>query len=254
MTDPIANYVRKLPPEDPESANNHLDGELRSLERSTRALNTSLASLTATAAPIDSPAFTGTPTAPTPSASDDSTSLATTAWVQDELDGMSVALTGNVTGSGSFTTRALSFATTLAASVVAWSHLASSIVASASEYAAATASKLLSASNVWSAAAFNSLTDGATITPDFNDGWNFSVTLGGNRTLANPSNIKVGQAGQIKITQDGTGSRTLAYGTYWKFPNGTSPTLSTAASSVDLLSYVVVSSTEIYASLTKAYA
>jgi len=37
-------------------------------------------------APIASPAFTGTPTAPTPSASDDSTKIATTAYVQNELN------------------------------------------------------------------------------------------------------------------------------------------------------------------------
>lgn len=37
-------------------------------------------------APIASPAFTGTPTAPTPTSGDDSTKIATTAYVQDELD------------------------------------------------------------------------------------------------------------------------------------------------------------------------
>jgi hypothetical protein len=40
---------------------------------------------------------------------------------------------------------------------------------------------------------------------------NFSVTLGGNRTLANPSNQTAGQSGTIVMTQDGTGSRTLAF-------------------------------------------
>jgi hypothetical protein len=37
-------------------------------------------------APIASPTFTGTPTAPTPTSGDDSTKIATTAYVQDELD------------------------------------------------------------------------------------------------------------------------------------------------------------------------
>ena len=36
-------------------------------------------------APLASPTFTGTPTAPTPAADDDSTKIATTAYVQDEL-------------------------------------------------------------------------------------------------------------------------------------------------------------------------
>jgi hypothetical protein len=93
------------------------------------------------------------------------------------------------------------------------------------------------------------LTDGATITPDFADSNNFSVTLGGNRTLANPTNLTAGQSGCIWITQDGTGSRTLAYGSYWDFTGGTAPTLSTAASAVDCLVYAVQSSTKITATL-----
>jgi hypothetical protein len=96
------------------------------------------------------------------------------------------------------------------------------------------------------------LTDGATITPDFADSNNFSVTLGGNRTLANPTNLVAGQSGSIFITQDGTGSRTLAYGSYWDFAGGTAPVLSTAASSVDRLDYIVRTTTSIHAVLTKA--
>jgi hypothetical protein len=93
------------------------------------------------------------------------------------------------------------------------------------------------------------LTDGATITADLAVANNFSVTLGGNRTLANPSNQTAGQSGTIVITQDGTGSRTLAYGSNWKFPGGTAPTLTTAASSVDVIAYYVESATRITARL-----
>lgn len=93
------------------------------------------------------------------------------------------------------------------------------------------------------------LTDGATITPDFAAANNFSVTLGGNRTLANPSNLTAGQSGVIVITQDGTGSRTLAYGSYFKFAGGTAPTLTTTAAAVDVLAYYVESSTRITAKL-----
>jgi hypothetical protein len=92
------------------------------------------------------------------------------------------------------------------------------------------------------------LTDGATITPDFAVANNFSVTLGGNRTLANPTNVTAGQSGVIVITQDGTGSRTLAYGSNWKFAGGTDPTLTTAANAVDVLTYYAASSTIIIAS------
>ena len=96
-----------------------------------------------------------------------------------------------------------------------------------------------SASNIYA------LTDGATITPDFSTGNNFSVTLAGNRTLANPTNMTVGQSGIIYVSQDATGSRTLAYGTYWKFPSGTAPTLTTTASATDALVYTVRTSTSI---------
>jgi hypothetical protein len=93
------------------------------------------------------------------------------------------------------------------------------------------------------------LTDGSTITPDFSAGNNFSVTLGGNRTLANPTNLTAGQHGVIVITQDGTGSRTLAYGSNFKFPAGVAPTLTTTASAVDVLAYYVESSSRITARL-----
>lgn len=97
------------------------------------------------------------------------------------------------------------------------------------------------------------LTDGATITPDFSVTNNYSVTLGGNRTLANPTNITAGQSGSIFVSQDATGSRTLAYGSYWDFAGGTAPTLSTAASSVDRIDYVVRTSTSIHAVFTANY-
>ena len=93
------------------------------------------------------------------------------------------------------------------------------------------------------------LTDGATITADLAVANNFSVTLGGNRTLANPSNQTAGQAGTIVVTQDGTGSRTMAFGSNWKFPGGTAPTLTTAASSVDVIAYYAESATRITARL-----
>jgi hypothetical protein len=97
--------------------------------------------------------------------------------------------------------------------------------------------------------AVSALTDGATITPDFNAANNFSVTLGGNRTLANPTNLVAGQSGVIKLTQDGTGSRTLAFGSYWDFAAGAAPTLTTTANAVDILAYYVDSTTNITARL-----
>jgi hypothetical protein len=101
--------------------------------------------------------------------------------------------------------------------------------------------------------AITALTDGATITPDFAVANNFSVTLGGNRTLANPSNLTAGQSGSIFIAQDGTGSRTLAYGSQYDFIGGTAPTLSTAASSVDRIDYIVRTTGSIHCVFTANY-
>ena len=100
-------------------------------------------------------------------------------------------------------------------------------------------------------AAISTLTDGSTITVDLTSGIHHSVTLGGNRTLsATNSGSAIGQSGSIFITQDGTGSRTLAYDSAYKFPGGTAPTLSTAANAIDRLDYVVKASGVIQAVLT----
>ena len=97
------------------------------------------------------------------------------------------------------------------------------------------------------------LTDAASISIDLAASNNFAAVLAGNRTLANPSNIVAGQSGSIFISQDGTGSRTLAYGSYYDFAGGTAPTLSTAASSVDRIDYLVRSSTSIHCVFTANY-
>ena len=82
------------------------------------------------------------------------------------------------------------------------------------------------------------LTDAASIATDASLSNTFTVTLGGNRTLANPTNLPTAGAVIINwiITQDGTGSRTLAYGSKFKWPGGTAPTLSTAAGARDMVS------------------
>jgi hypothetical protein len=101
--------------------------------------------------------------------------------------------------------------------------------------------------------AITTLTDGATITPDFAATNNYTVTLGGNRTLANPSNLTAGQSGSIFIVQDGTGSRTLAYGSQYDFAGGTAPTLSTAANAVDRIDYIVRTTGSIHCVFTANY-
>ena len=97
------------------------------------------------------------------------------------------------------------------------------------------------------------LTDGATINWDLNSRQVAIVTLGGNRTLANPSNIASGGTYMLIVKQDATGSRTLAYGTKYKWKGGVAPTLSTGANAVDLLSFIS-DGTNMYGVATKGFA
>ena len=94
------------------------------------------------------------------------------------------------------------------------------------------------------------LSDGATITIDMATACHHSVTLGGNRTFAAPSNQVVGQSGSIFITQDGTGSRTATFNGAFKFNGGTAPTLSTAAGAVDRIDYIIKSSGVIHCAVS----
>jgi hypothetical protein len=106
----------------------------------------------------------------------------------------------------------------------------------------------LSVSNSWTAGQAvtpSALTDGATITPNFATSNNFTVTIAGNRTIANPSNVKAGECGFIAVTQDATGSRTLAWGANWKFNGGVPPVLTTTGGKTDLLTYCAASTTSI---------
>jgi hypothetical protein len=83
------------------------------------------------------------------------------------------------------------------------------------------------------------LTDAATIATDASLGNHFRVTLGGNRTLGNPTNPTDGQKIMWELIQDGTGSRTITLG--GAFTLGTeisSTTLSTAAGKRDFLGAV----------------
>ena len=97
------------------------------------------------------------------------------------------------------------------------------------------------------------LTDAASIAVDFNDGNLFLVTLGGNRTLAAPSNATAGDVGSIYVIQDGTGGRTLSYNAVWQFVSGVAPTATSTTSAVDLLVYSARSATVIDAVMIKNF-
>ena len=93
----------------------------------------------------------------------------------------------------------------------------------------------------------NALSDGASIAIDMALGIHHSVTLGGNRAFAAPTNQAVGQSGSIFITQDGTGSRTASWNAAFKWAAGTAPTLTTTAAAVDRIDYLIKASNVIHA-------
>ena len=92
----------------------------------------------------------------------------------------------------------------------------------------------------------------ANVTMDFANTNHFALTLGTNSNLDRPSNLTAGQTGSIFVIQDGTGSRTLSYSSVFDFAGGTAPTLTTTASAVDRIDYVVRSSSSIHAVATLA--
>lgn len=81
----------------------------------------------------------------------------------------------------------------------------------------------------------SSITYAATVTPDASLSNAFRITLTGNVTINPPSNPSDGQVVTIQITQDGVGSRTLTFGSTIYGNSALDWTLSTAASSVDML-------------------
>ena len=85
-------------------------------------------------------------------------------------------------------------------------------------------------------------TNTGSVTLDFGANQNFVLTLTGNVTLANPSTEQVGQSGFITFIQDGTGGRTVSLGTDYETAGAAGLTLSTAASTTDIVPYVVAAS------------
>jgi len=95
------------------------------------------------------------------------------------------------------------------------------------------------AADLPSAPAPVTLTDAATIATDASAGTHFRVTLGGNRTLGNPTNPTDGQKVMWEFVQDATGSRTITLGS--AFAVGTdisSVTLTTISGKRDFMGAV----------------
>ena len=80
------------------------------------------------------------------------------------------------------------------------------------------------------------LTDQATVTWDMASGRVATVTLGASRTIAAPTNQKVGTY-ILRVVQGGTGSYTLTWNGNYKWTAQTAPVLSTAVGAVDIITF-----------------
>ena len=98
----------------------------------------------------------------------------------------------------------------------------------------------------------NALVDAAFVATDCSLGNVHKVTLAGNRTLTNPTNLKAGSTYIWLIDQDVTGSRTLTFDSQFQFPDGADKDLSTIGSSKDVLT-AVYDGSFLRCSLAKAF-
>ena len=210
-------------------------------------------------APLASPNFTGIPLAPTASAGTNTTQVATTAFVTGGLN-LKANLAGpTFTGVPAAPTAAVSTNTTqIATTAFVVAEIADEVGTTVQAYDADTAkTDVAQTFTAAQRAEVTALTFAATMTPNFADSNNFSVTLTGTGRIANPTNQVAGQSGSIFITQDGTGSRVLSWGdsggtSAWYWAGGTAPTLSTGANVKDRVDYIVAANGVIHAVATLA--
>lgn len=127
---------------------------------------------------------------------------------------------------------------------ISWNQLVNEIKASAADFIANSANKLLNGNAVWNAAAYKTLTDASIVTPDLgsvNGGINFSWTFtsgGGVRTLGYPINAnKYGQSGYFDIKQHAAGGTTLGFQAGFTFDNGVPPSIDLGANRITQLGY-----------------
>ena len=83
----------------------------------------------------------------------------------------------------------------------------------------------------------STLTDGSTVNWDASTQDVCKLTLGGNRTLAAPTNNTTGQFISILVIQDGTGSRTLTWNAVFEFVGDETPTQTATDAKTDIYAF-----------------
>lgn len=176
---------------------------------------------------ISSPTFSGTPRAPTPTSTDSSTRIATTAFVKGLLNNV-VPTSRKVVGGGLVS----------GGGDLAQDRTLTVTAAGASDFrGGADNTKALTTKSVYDAVAFQTASFSGTITLDFANGINWEITASSNFTLANPQNAKPGQSGCIKINTGGT-NRNIIYGNAWVTEGGAQDL--SAGNTTDYLMFYVV--------------
>lgn len=163
-----------------------------------------------------------------------------TSWIVLEKNLVGAATAGAITGSGltMATARVLGRTT---ASTGAIEELTSAQLlaflgaATAANIRAGTADKVVTSDKLHDAHVPQVLTDAAPTTWDMAAGFNARWTVGGARTLSTPTNMKEGLTYVLEVIQDATGSRTVTWPASFNWGSAGTPTLSTAASKVDIV-------------------
>ena len=127
--------------------------------------------------------------------------------------------------------------------------------ATASEvWAGSSTSAVITPAAMASALEPQTLTRATTTTINFANGINFNCAMDGNGTLAfsTITSAMVGRSGWVKFTQDGTGSRTMAFtSSTIDSINSEALVLSTQANAIDVVNYTILSTSKVFMAMAR---
>lgn len=226
-------------------------------------------------APLASPTFTGTPQAPTAANGTNTTQLATTAFVANatasllsNIPALAINTTGSTSGTFAGAARADHQHVLPTSGVTAGSYGSASTVPAITVdtfgrvTAASSTAIQIDASGIISGTLANARlgVGGTTLTLAASVTWNCNflqtatLTLGATTPTLTPSGHVAGGTYILILKQDATGSRSILWGSGFKWAGGpTAPTISTAANAVDILTFVS-DGTSLYGVAQKAFA